>query len=378
SGKISAVRRTFLLLTVFDVGLTFILWVIYTQVRSGSGWDTFKLQVKNYSFETSLFDTVMLSFVRFTLLNLAYALFRLRHWWPVAFTTLGTCVFLIVKIFEFKVKSAKNPLSYCLVIVSFVLAWVETWFMDFKVIPHEKKEIERHRLYAGVISHTDERTPLLNNQQGFGSQTPGDEYYSPLESEEGSDSEEQHHHHRDRFYSDPNSRSISRPSSSTSSLGKVIIEYNAKDLWYELVHRAPSAPDWNPTILENRILCIVDDNTDVCYSVAAEGGGGLISSRDFVTVRHYGTREGIWLSSGIAATHPDMPPQKKYIRGENAPGGWVFKSSSQNNCIFSWYVNTDLKGWLPQKLVDQALASVLLEYVVHLKKHVVKLKQSTH
>lgn len=37
----------------------------------------------------------------------------------------------------------KNPLSYVLLIVCFVLAWIETWFLDFKVIPVERKA--RHR-----------------------------------------------------------------------------------------------------------------------------------------------------------------------------------------------------------------------------------------
>ena len=32
---------------------------------------------------------------------------------------------------------------YSLLIVSFVIAWVQTWFLDFKVIPQETKALER-------------------------------------------------------------------------------------------------------------------------------------------------------------------------------------------------------------------------------------------
>ena len=39
--------------------------------------------------------------------------------------------------------SSRNPLSYVLLIISFVLAWVETWFLDFKVLPWEKKELQK-------------------------------------------------------------------------------------------------------------------------------------------------------------------------------------------------------------------------------------------
>ena len=39
--------------------------------------------------------------------------------------------------------SSRNPLSYVLLIISFVLAWVETWFLDFKVLPWERKELQK-------------------------------------------------------------------------------------------------------------------------------------------------------------------------------------------------------------------------------------------
>ena len=40
-------------------------------------------------------------------------------------------------------ESSRNPLSYVLLIISFVLAWVETWFLDFKVLPWERKELQK-------------------------------------------------------------------------------------------------------------------------------------------------------------------------------------------------------------------------------------------
>lgn len=43
--------------------------------------------------------------------------------------------------FNDSVLGGKNPLSYVLLIVCFVLAWVETWFLDFKVLPREKAHL---------------------------------------------------------------------------------------------------------------------------------------------------------------------------------------------------------------------------------------------
>ena len=50
-------------------------------------------------------------------------------------------LFLVCSYFQFADAffGGKNPLSYVLLIVCFVLAWIETWFLDFKVVPVERK-----------------------------------------------------------------------------------------------------------------------------------------------------------------------------------------------------------------------------------------------
>ncbi|KAL3836255.1 hypothetical protein ACJMK2_021694, partial [Sinanodonta woodiana] len=144
NGRMTSVRRTFCLFVAFDLIFTFILWVIYTKlIGDNTQWNAFYQQVADYNFRKSLFDTVMISAARFTFLILGYALFRLRHWWVIAITTTMTCVYLLGKCFLFEfndqVFGGKNPLSYVVLIVCFVIAWLETWFLDFKVIPHERK-----------------------------------------------------------------------------------------------------------------------------------------------------------------------------------------------------------------------------------------------
>ena len=61
-------------------------------------------------------------------------------------------------------------------------------------------------------------------------------------------------------------------------------------------------------------LQTIDDATEITYNIAAEAAGGLVSARDFVSLRHSAQIEGIYLSVGIGCTHPDMPVQKKYVR----------------------------------------------------------------
>ena len=94
-----------------------------------------------------------------------------------------------------------GPITFdvTLVLLSFILAWGETWFLDFRVLPLEMKAKE----IAGTFGAADcERRPLL----GPGGQRPGSmlqryvggpslyegsvaNYYSPMESPEASDDE---------------------------------------------------------------------------------------------------------------------------------------------------------------------------------------------
>lgn len=159
-----------------------------------------------------------------------------------------------------------------------------------------------------------------------------------------------------------------------SKFGKVFmvegfIDASPCDVFQEIVVNIESSPSWNPTLIECRTLQVVDENTDISYNVAASAAGGLVSSRDFVNVRHWKTRDGVILSAGCAVLHPSMPPCKKHVRGENKPGGWVFKPVPDNpkRSVFCWIFNTDLKGWIPHYIVERAVSGSMLQFLQHLR-----------
>lgn len=58
----------------------------------------------------------------------------------------------------------------------------------------------------------------------------------------------------------------------------------------------------------------VDNNTDVVYQMAAEGPGGMVTARDFVTVRRWKKNEDSWVCAAVSVTHKDEPPQKSIVR----------------------------------------------------------------
>uniref|UniRef100_A0AAA9RUL3 StAR-related lipid transfer protein 3 n=1 Tax=Bos taurus TaxID=9913 RepID=A0AAA9RUL3_BOVIN len=168
---ISDVRRTFCLFVTFDLLFISLLWIIELNTNTGIQ-KNLEQEIINYRFKTSFFDIFVLAFFRFSGLLLGYAVLRLRHWWVIAVTTLVSSAFLIVKVILSELLS-KGAFGYLLPIVSFVLAWLETWFLDFKVLPQEAEE-ERWYLAAQAAVA---RGPLL-----FSGALSEGQFYSPPES----------------------------------------------------------------------------------------------------------------------------------------------------------------------------------------------------
>uniref|UniRef100_A0A3Q3D6T3 StAR related lipid transfer domain containing 3 n=1 Tax=Hippocampus comes TaxID=109280 RepID=A0A3Q3D6T3_HIPCM len=167
---ISDVRRTFCLFVTFDLLFISLLWIIELNISS-TIWDSLEKEVIHYNFRSSFFDICLLALFRFLCLQVGYAAFRLRHWWVIAVTTLVTSVFLVVKVIVSNLLS-QNAFGYVLPITSFVVAWLETWFLDFKVLPQEADD-ER-------VNAACERAPVM-----YPRALSDGQFYSPPESVAG-------------------------------------------------------------------------------------------------------------------------------------------------------------------------------------------------
>uniref|UniRef100_A0A8C0FIT0 STARD3 N-terminal like n=1 Tax=Bubo bubo TaxID=30461 RepID=A0A8C0FIT0_BUBBB len=164
---ISDVRRTFCLFVTFDLLFITLLWIIELNVR----------MVNKLLFSIPNYMLFLLAVFRFKVLILAYAMCRLRHWWAIAFTTAVTSAFLLAKVIISQLFS-QGAFGYVLPIISFILAWIETWFLDFKVLPQEAEEENRFL----IAQDASERAALLHP----GVLSDG-QFYSPPESVAGSD-----------------------------------------------------------------------------------------------------------------------------------------------------------------------------------------------
>ncbi|XP_021095557.1 stAR-related lipid transfer protein 3 isoform X3 [Heterocephalus glaber] len=396
---VSDVRRTFCLFVTFDLLFISLLWIIELNTNTGIR-KNLEQEIVHYRFNTSFFDIFV--------------------------TTLVSSAFLIVKVILSELLS-KGAFGYLLPIVSFVLAWLETWFLDFKVLPQEAEE---ERWYLAAQAAVARGPPLFSGARSEG------QFYSPPESFAGSDDESDEEVTGKRSFSAQEREYIRQgkeamavvdqilaqeenwkfeksnwPSDVPSSLSSpcapalpfrlpvplqehgdtvytIEVPYHGKTfilktflpcpaelLYQEVILQPERMVLWNKTVTACQILQRVEDNTLVSYDVSVGAAGGVVSPRDFVNVRRIERRRDRYLSSGIATTHCAKPPTHKYVRGENGPGGFIVLKSASNPCVctFVWILNTDLKGRLPRYLIHQSLAATMLEFTFHLRRRIEEL-----
>ncbi|XP_016020213.2 stAR-related lipid transfer protein 3 isoform X3 [Rousettus aegyptiacus] len=360
---ISDVRRTFCLFVTFDLLFISLLWIIELNTKTGIQ-KNLEQEIIHYNFKTSFFDIFVLAFFRFSGLLLGYAVLRLRHWWVIAVTTLVSSAFLIVKVILSELLN-KGAFGYLLPIVSFVLAWLETWFLDFKVLPQEAEEErwsdnESDEEVVGKKSFSAQEREYIH--QGKEAMAVVDQILAQEENWKF----EKNNEFGDTVYT------IEVPFHGKTFILKTFLPCPAELVYQEVILQPERMVLWNKTVTACQILQRVEDNTLVSYDVSAGAAGGVVSPRDFVNVRRIERRRDRYLSSGIAATHCAKPPTHKYVRGENGPGGFIVLKSASNPrvCTFIWILNTDLKGRLPRYLIHQSLAATMFEFAFHLRQRI--------
>ncbi|XDV33942.1 hypothetical protein PO909_004175 [Leuciscus waleckii] len=393
----SDVRRTFCLFVTFDLLFITLLWIIELNT-SKSIWTSLENEVVHYNFKSSFFDIFLLALFRFLCLQLGYAAFQLRHWWVIAITTLVTSAFLIAKVIISDLFS-QTAFGYVLPITSFVLAWLETWFLDFKVLT---QEAEDERAYLAAVNAACEPAPLIAPRAVSDGQ-----FYSPPESLAGSEDDldeeglgrravteqdkefvrqgreamavveqiltqeenwkfEKTNEQGDAVYT------LEIPFHGKTFILKALLQCSAELVYQEVILQPEKMVQWNRTVSVCQILQRVDDNTLVSYDVSAGAAGGVVSPRDFINVRRVERRRDCYVSAGMATNYISKPPQSRYVRGENGPGGFVVLKSNSNPsiCTFIWVLNTDLKGRLPRYLIHQSLAATMFEFMSHLRQRI--------
>ncbi|CAH2084222.1 unnamed protein product [Euphydryas editha] len=183
-------------------------------------------------------------------------------------------------------------------------------------------------------------------------------------------------------------------STQTEQFGKVyrftgIVDCPAKFLYEEFKNNITKLPEWNPTILKSELIKEIGPGVDLSYQVTAGGGRGIISPRDFTILRRMAplSRAGAalrppdgaphcYVLAGVSVPVPGYPPRRDLVRGHNKVGCWCLYPKSVETeggkiverTVFQWLMCCDLKGKIPQFVLDAAFATVMLDYIVHVRK----------
>lgn len=186
-------------------------------------------------------------------------------------------------------------------------------------------------------------------------------------------------------------------SKKTEQFGKVYrftgtVECPPKFLYDEFKDNITRLPDWNPTILKSELIKEIGPGMDLSYQVTAGGGRGIIAPRDFVILRCSAALSAdgkivdenpqAYISSGVSVNVPGYPPHRDLVRGQNKVGCWYLKPRSvqtqggkiETHTTFQWLMCCDLKGKIPQFVLDAAFSTVMLDYIVHVRKFISEAK----
>uniref|UniRef100_A0A8C1LCG9 START domain-containing protein 1 n=2 Tax=Cyprinus carpio TaxID=7962 RepID=A0A8C1LCG9_CYPCA len=149
-------------------------------------------------------------------------------------------------------------------------------------------------------------------------------------------------------------------------------ELNAstEELYDILFFRVEEMHEWNPSIRRIKVLKHVGRNTMVTHEVSAETAGNLIGQRDFLSVRHSSKSESRVYLGGASTRWESLPPQPGFVRAEDGPTCIILHplQDRPDRSRFIWLLNMDVKGWLPQSLVNTALPRAQADFTKHLRR----------
>ncbi|CAG9766531.1 unnamed protein product [Ceutorhynchus assimilis] len=410
-GRMSNVRRFFCLFVTFDFLFISLMWLICVMMNGENILHALSDQILHYNIRTSLFDIVLLAFSRFIVLIFFYAVLYINHWIVISISTALSCAFLIGKVFMFDwPKSSQPVLEVLLVLGSFILSWGEAWFLDFRVIPQET-----HANRYLIAATESERAPLIRSYvQGLPSiytESVGN-FYSPMASPEGSlrgslyaPENEPMHIHPARLTRDQEDHykhlaavtlqsaydlyqktdwKLARqqgqenvycrkdPKVGTIFKLETEISISPKFLMDELYFGVADLHKWNSSVKESYKVQAIDEHTDITYQISVDGAGGLVTSRDFVNLRHWTIVDGVYVMCCIKCDHPKLPPSNRYVRGENGVGGYIVEPipNEDNKCRFIWIINPNLNIKIPKFILDKEIIKMMFVFTSDLKAHI--------
>ena len=142
------------------------------------------------------------------------------------------------------------------------------------------------------------------------------------------------------------------------------VDIAPKDLWDKLLD-TDNLTAWNTTLTESKTIKKLDGDVKVSYQVTSEGGGGVVSARDFVYGSKTLIKDGIFTIGGMSVEVAEQPEKKGCVRAVHGPGCQMVKSveGEPGKSKFIWLMDCDYKGMIPSSVIEIAMPSAQLQMI---------------
>uniref|UniRef100_A0A8C3BSE0 StAR related lipid transfer domain containing 4 n=2 Tax=Anatinae TaxID=2068716 RepID=A0A8C3BSE0_CAIMO len=167
----------------------------------------------------------------------------------------------------------------------------------------------------------------------------------------------------------------STTASRTASGGSPRKRYKAQGVVEDVTNRivdhirpGPYRLHWDSLMTTMDIMETFEENCCVMRYTTAGQLWNIIAPREFVDFSYTTNYEDGLLTCGISLDYGEVRPD--FVRGFNHPCGWfcVPLKDYPNHSLLTGYIQTELRGMLPQSAVDTAMASTLANFYSDLKK----------
>ncbi|XP_006627074.1 stAR-related lipid transfer protein 4 isoform X1 [Lepisosteus oculatus] len=137
----------------------------------------------------------------------------------------------------------------------------------------------------------------------------------------------------------------------------------------DYIRPGPYRLDWDSLMTSMDIVETFDEQGCCMMRYTTAGQlWNIIAPREFIDFSYTAEYKDGLLSCGVSIEYGEL--RQNYVRGFNHPCGWfcVPLEDSPDHSLLTGFIQTDLKGMLPQSAVDSAMASTLANFYTDLHK----------
>uniref|UniRef100_A0A8C7VEH0 START domain-containing protein n=1 Tax=Oncorhynchus mykiss TaxID=8022 RepID=A0A8C7VEH0_ONCMY len=139
----------------------------------------------------------------------------------------------------------------------------------------------------------------------------------------------------------------------------------------DYIRPGPYRLDWDSLMTAMDIIENLDQGCCVMRYTTAGQLWNIIAPREFIDFSYTTDYQDGLLSCGISVEHEEQ--HQSYVRGFNHPCGWFCvptpdSTTTPAQSLLTGYIQTDLRGMIPQSAVDTAMASTLINFYTDLRR----------